>query len=141
MLRHEYFVYCDSSLLHASLEMSVKRKHRHKNSQRNDLIDNSPNLKCFIYNLPKNDNGSDEYMCSGKFYRLASKLETIFTCLFIVEKQQNMENDNKYLIGMKLRDIECQLFSNGCSRNNCPLSTFKISSLLSPSFLLSRDST
>jgi hypothetical protein len=75
----------DSPLLDTSLNTTVKRKRRHKHSYINEHIDHTPNSKRFNSSTNENDNGLDED---------------------IVEKQQNIKKDNKYLIGMELRETE-----------------------------------
>jgi hypothetical protein len=75
----------ESPLLDTSLNTTVKRKRRHKHSHRSDHIDNTPNSKRFNSSTNENDDGLDED---------------------IVEKQQNVKKDNKYLIGMELRETE-----------------------------------
>ena len=56
----------DSPLLDTSLNTTVKRKRRHKNSYRNDHIDNTPNSKRFNNSANENDNGLDEDILIGK---------------------------------------------------------------------------
>ena len=50
------------------LKTTVKRKHRHNNSQRIDPINNTSDSKHFTNSLHKNDNRPDENMLAGKFY-------------------------------------------------------------------------
>jgi hypothetical protein len=72
----------DSPLLDSSLNTTVKRKRRHKHSYIADHIDNTPNSKRFNSSTNENDNED------------------------ILEKPVNMKKDNKYLIGMELRETE-----------------------------------
>jgi hypothetical protein len=72
----------DSPLLDSSLNTTVKRKRRHKHSYIADHIDNTPNSKRFNSSTNENDNED------------------------IIEKPVNMKKDNKYLIGMELRETE-----------------------------------
>ncbi|CAF0903498.1 unnamed protein product [Adineta steineri] len=73
----------DSALLDSSLNTTVKRKRRHKHSYIADQIDHTPHSKRF--NSSTNENDED----------------------ILIEKQQpNIKKDNKYLIGMELRETE-----------------------------------
>jgi hypothetical protein len=69
----------DSPLLDSSLNTTVKRKRRHKHSYIVDHIDNTHNSKRFNNSTNENDNGLDE---------------------------DSIKKDNKYLIGMELRETE-----------------------------------
>ncbi|CAF2063744.1 unnamed protein product [Rotaria magnacalcarata] len=78
---------CESPLLDSSINTTVKRKRRQKHSYINEQqIDPIPNSKRFNSSMNENENLSDENI--------------------IVEKSQNIKKDNKYLIGMELRETE-----------------------------------
>ena len=74
----------DSPLLDSSLNTTVKRKRRHKHSYLPDQIDHTPSSKRFNNSTNENESENDS----------------------ITDKVVNMKKDNKYLIGMELRETE-----------------------------------
>lgn len=74
----------DSPLLDSSLNTTVKRKRRHKHSYLPDQIDHTPNSKRFNNSTNENESENDS----------------------LTDKVVNMKKDNKYLIGMELRETE-----------------------------------
>ena len=52
--------YGDSPLQDSSLNLTVKRKRRHKQSYRNDQIDTTPNSKRFNSSITEIENETDE---------------------------------------------------------------------------------
>ncbi|CAF3602276.1 unnamed protein product [Rotaria sordida] len=79
-------IHGDSPLHDSSLNTTIKRKRRHKHSYINEQIDNTPNSKRFNSSINENENLLDDNI--------------------VIEKQQNIKKDNKYLIGMELRETE-----------------------------------
>ncbi|CAF3723637.1 unnamed protein product [Rotaria sordida] len=79
-------IHGDSPLHDSSLNTTVKRKRRHKHLFINEQIDNTPNSKRFNSSVNENENLLDDNI--------------------VIEKQQNIKKDNKYLIEMELRETE-----------------------------------
>lgn len=75
----------ESPLLDTSLNTTVKRKRRHKHSYLAGQLDSTPNSKRFNNSTNENDEEN----------------------LIVTEKPPvNQKKDNKYLIGMELRETE-----------------------------------
>ncbi|CAF3599045.1 unnamed protein product [Rotaria sp. Silwood1] len=79
-------IHGDSPLHDSSINTTVKRKRRYKHSHINEQIENTQNSKRFNSSTNENENLLDDNI--------------------IIEKQQNIKKDNKYLIGMELRETE-----------------------------------
>ncbi|CAF3661612.1 unnamed protein product [Rotaria sp. Silwood1] len=79
-------IHGDSPLHDSSINTTVKRKRRYKHSHINEQIENTSNSKRFNSSTNENENLLDDNI--------------------IIEKQQNIKKDNKYLIGMELRETE-----------------------------------
>jgi len=72
----------DSPLMDTSLNTTVKRKRRHKHSSIQEQIEHTPNSKRFNNSTNENDDES------------------------LQDKPVTIKKDNKYLIGMELRETE-----------------------------------